>query len=97
MALNHDVKKKNDKSLSGDSTEIALVDFVIEKMGSSSMDELTLQFPRVAELPFDSDRKCMTTVHRLGTQYIIFSKGAVEYISENWVSALVHLPYSFMR
>ena len=90
MALNHDVKKKTDKSLSGDPTEVALVDFVIEKMGSSCINELTLQLPRVAELPFDSERKCMTTVHRLGNQYIIFSKGAVEYISEK----LLHRDHS---
>lgn len=82
MALNHDVKKKADGSFFGDPTEISLVEFALGKVGLSTLEDLTIKFPRVAELPFDSDRKCMTTIHRIENQFIIFSKGAVEYISE---------------
>jgi P-type Ca2+ transporter type 2C len=82
MALNHDVQKKADGSFSGDPTEISLVEFALPKVGLLTMEDLTNKFPRVAELPFDSDRKCMTTIHRIENQFIIFSKGAVEYISE---------------
>jgi len=82
MALNHEVKKKAGHSFSGDPTEIALVEFVLKTISPSAFDNLIIQFPRVAELPFDSDRKCMTTIHRFGNQYILFSKGAVEYISK---------------
>lgn len=82
MALNHDVKKKEGGSFSGDSTEISLVEFALAKVGSSTIEDLISKFPRVAELPFDSDRKCMTTIHRIENQFIVFSKGAVEYISE---------------
>ena len=82
MALNHEVKKKTDGSFYGDPTEISLVEFAIAKVGLSSFEDLTSEFPRVAELPFDSDRKCMTTIHRIENQFILFSKGAVEYISE---------------
>ena len=73
----------------GDPTEGALV-VVAAKMGywKSSLDS---SFPRAAELPFDSERKRMTTVHHLGQydptvlsgleigdkRYIAFTKGAV--------------------
>jgi len=82
MALNHDVIKKTDNKLSGDSTEISLVEYVSDKAGESIVDDLMLRFPRVAELPFDSDRKCMTTVHQYKKQFLIISKGAVESIAE---------------
>ena len=74
----------------GDPTEGALV-VAAAKMGywKSSLDS---SFPRAAELPFDSDRKRMTTVHHLGqydptvlsgleigdTRYIAFTKGGVD-------------------
>jgi P-type Ca2+ transporter type 2C len=82
MYLNHDVKKKPDNTFSGDPTEISLVEFAIKKAGTLSQDDLLRQFPRVAEIPFDSDRKCMTTIHRIENKFILFSKGAVEYISD---------------
>ncbi len=81
MALNHDVIKKTDQTLSGDSTEISLVEYVSARAGESPADELILQFPRVAELPFDSGRKCMTTVHKHKNHFLIISKGAVESIT----------------
>jgi Ca2+-transporting ATPase len=81
MALNHDVKKNEEQAFSGDPTEIALVEFVLKSVGPSGCDKLATQFPRVNELPFDSDRKCMTTIHRFENHYILFSKGAVEYVS----------------
>ena len=44
-------------------------------------DAAKSRFPRVAELPFDSDRKCMTTVHRdPAGGFVSFTKGAVEAV-----------------
>ncbi len=64
----------------GDPTEGALVTFA-DKLGPSK-EELQLQFPRIADLPFDSDRKMMTTFHRdfqgLGT--VGLTKGAPDVI-----------------
>jgi Ca2+-transporting ATPase len=68
----------------GDPTETALL--VAAARSGVDLDELSSRFPRVGELPFDSDRKRMTTVHRLSeqgwsgfdTQYIAFVKGAVD-------------------
>jgi Ca2+-transporting ATPase len=80
MALNHDVKRTADGSLIGDPTEIALVESFIGSYGSEKLEMTRRDFPRVQELPFDSDRKCMTTVHEVDGRFLLVSKGAVEYI-----------------
>jgi Ca2+-transporting ATPase len=77
MLLNHDVKDNN-VEFSGDPTEIALVEFAL-KQGMNSA-ETAAKYPRVAEIPFDSDRKCMTTVHAAGNRFLIVTKGAVESV-----------------
>ncbi len=81
IALNHDVKETEQQTLLGDPTEIALVEYFIAQQSAAKLKELQDAFPRVAELPFDSDRKCMTTVHRYDQQYLIISKGAVESVT----------------
>ena len=67
-------------SLVGDPTEGALLSLV----GKAGLhpDELQDDFPRVAEIPFDSDRKRMTTVHRSrdGGTALIATKGAIEAV-----------------
>ena len=78
MALNQDVNRSNEK-LAGDPTEIAIVQELQEKHGNI-LSEIYDQFPRVQELPFDSERRSMTTIHKYGHQYIAFTKGAVESI-----------------
>ena len=62
----------------GDPTEIALVNFG-EQHG---LDELKMreQFPRVGEVPFDSDRKCMSTVHKLDNKLVMITKGGVDVL-----------------
>jgi P-type Ca2+ transporter type 2C len=82
MALNNDVRHKEDGTLIGDPTEIAMVETIEQKYFADTYKQLRKQFPRVAELPFDSNRKSMTTIHRYGDQFIAFSKGAVESITE---------------
>lgn len=77
MALNHDVVMETGE-WKGDPTEVALVEYVHEK--NSAAADLERSFPRVEELPFDSDRKLMTTIHRYGQQYLVLAKGAVESI-----------------
>lgn len=79
MALNHDVKGTAPDQLTGDPTETALVAHVLQQ--HSEAGSWPQQYERVAELPFDSDRKCMTTVHRWGNGYLIISKGAVESLA----------------
>ncbi|HEX6335011.1 MAG TPA: cation-translocating P-type ATPase [Flavisolibacter sp.] len=80
MILNNDVRRQRDGNFTGDPTEIAVVDHIYKQHSVDAYNRVQQQFPRVAELPFDSDRKCMTTIHRLDNRYIAFSKGAVETI-----------------
>ncbi len=53
-------------SFTGDPTETALLDFGI--LYDVYKDELEKESPRVAEIPFDSERKRMTTVNRMGEE-----------------------------
>jgi len=60
----------------GDPTETALVDLGL-KVGINK-EQLEAGQPRVDEVPFDSKRKLMTTVHALENCYRVYTKGAVE-------------------
>ncbi len=82
LALNHDVKKTTDKGYQGDPTEVAMVEYFTENYPEEWMQLVKEHFPRVAELPFDSDRKCMTTVHQENGRLLVVAKGAAESIAE---------------
>ena len=73
--LCNDTKVGKDNELTGDPTETALVDmgFALE-----FKPELFEMLPRVTEIPFDSDRKLMTTIHKLNDKYIVYTKGGVD-------------------
>lgn len=43
------------------------------------------QWPRLGELPFDSDRKLMSTVHRFAGGYMLVTKGAVDVMLDRTV------------
>ncbi|HUC79559.1 MAG TPA: cation-transporting P-type ATPase, partial [Flavisolibacter sp.] len=62
-------------------TETAMVAHVQKEHSKETYDGLQQSFPRVEELPFDSDRKCMTTIHRYNDRFLCLTKGAVEVIS----------------
>ncbi len=77
MALNHDVKKNEKDEMVGESTEVALAAF----SASELVDFKPENFPRKAELPFDSVRKMMTTVHQFeDKRFVIITKGAIESV-----------------
>jgi Ca2+-transporting ATPase len=57
------VLENGETELSGDPTETALIDIGLKY--SLNKDELEKTFPRISEIPFDSERKRMTTVNRL--------------------------------
>ncbi|MBK6364343.1 MAG: cation-translocating P-type ATPase [Saprospiraceae bacterium] len=80
IALNHDIKFNEAGQPFGESTELALVQHVLKEIKYEDYLELHENYKRVAELPFDSDRKCMTTVHFYKDEYLIISKGANESI-----------------
>ncbi|MBN8676867.1 MAG: HAD-IC family P-type ATPase [Chitinophagales bacterium] len=81
MALNHDIPFKEDGTPFGEPTELALVTMVLESLGISRYGTITQEYTRLAELPFDSDRKCMTTVHHFQGKYLVVTKGAGESIA----------------
>ena len=78
MALNNNVSKNKDKKWLGDSTEVALVQYAFNKKIEKKKKEN--KYPRVAELPFDSTRKCMTTLHQTENGIISITKGAVDVL-----------------
>ncbi|MBI5025876.1 MAG: cation-translocating P-type ATPase [Nitrospirae bacterium] len=79
MALNNDAAVDKDGKIIGDPTEIAL--YMASEEAGVRKHDLLVEHPRLAEIPFDSDRKCMTTFHRDPEGGIIsFSKGAIEVL-----------------
>ncbi len=68
----------------GDPTETALV-LAAHKSGMPK-DALNAEFPRVAELPFDSDRKLMSTVNRIDGKLVVITKGAFDMMAERCVA-----------
>lgn len=83
MALNNDVSINKKGKWLGDSTEVALTQFAFDKNKERTILEKKL--PRVAELPFDSTRKCMTTFHQTEKGIIAITKGAVELLLEKLI------------
>lgn len=67
-----------DTVITGDPTEAALV--LAANNAGISKSRLDLSRPRVAELPFDSVRKRMTTVHKTGAGYLVITKGALDML-----------------
>ena len=81
--LCNDTKIAEDGSLTGDPTETALVDIAF-KMGFTQ--NLYNELPRVDEIPFDSERKLMTTVHEREGKYIVYTKGGVDELLDKCTS-----------
>lgn len=63
----------------GDPTETAIV-LATHKNGMPK-DDLNRKYPRLAEIPFDSDRKLMTTVNRIDGKNIVIVKGAFDMMA----------------
>jgi P-type Ca2+ transporter type 2C len=84
MALNNDVITDHQSALKGDPTEIALFEMAVQAGYVKS--EVEKEAPRVADIPFDSDRKRMSTIHKTGEGYLVVTKGAIDVLldcSEN--------------
>ncbi len=68
----------------GDPTETAIV--LAAHNNGATKEALLQQFPRVNALPFDSDRKRMTTIHTMGGKTIAIVKGAFDVMAERCIS-----------
>jgi len=81
LSLSNDAYMDEEGTPVGDPTEVALLR--IARDNGFLKEDLERRYPRVEELPFDSDRKCMTTFHKRGDGSLIsFTKGAVEVVLE---------------
>lgn len=75
MALCNDAAKSGEAWL-GDPTETALADYVTEER----YYKLRVAYPRIDEIPFDSNRKAMSTVHEINGERVEFVKGAIDVL-----------------
>lgn len=75
MVLNNN-SSKEDNGYMGDPTETALLRFC--ETLNYNKTEMESRFPRVAEIPFDSNRKLMTTVNKIDGKYVQYTKGALD-------------------
>jgi P-type Ca2+ transporter type 2C len=78
MALNTDAKAGADGAIAGDPTEVAIV----EAASKAGFDRQTLErdWPRTSEIPFDAQRRRMTTLHRGPGGGLVLVKGAPEAV-----------------
>lgn len=60
----------------GDPTETSIV--AAAHNNGMTKDELNKEYPRQADIPFDSDRKMMTTINKMGDKYVAITKGAFD-------------------
>jgi P-type Ca2+ transporter type 2C len=77
LALSNDARKSEGRVI-GDPTETAL--FEVARKHGFEKDEIERELHRVAEIPFDSERKAMTTVHSGLSRRVSFTKGAPEML-----------------
>ena len=78
LALCTDAELLPDGTAQGEATECALVEYAA-RLGLRKAALAAAQ-PRVAELPFDSERKCMSTFHKQGSGIIQYTKGAPDVL-----------------
>ena len=71
----------------GDPTETALVDIALAH--GYDKERLDADMPRVAEVPFDSERKLMSTVHRTAEGFVVAVKGGLDELLARCDSALI--------
>jgi Ca2+-transporting ATPase len=91
LALSNDARADLSGNIIGDPTEAAL--FTAAREQKFEKKELEEKFPRVAEIPFDSERKLMTTFHQYSLvphpsslvtgNFVSFTKGAVEILLDH--------------
>ena len=76
-ALCSDAVSEGGKEI-GDPTEVALTNLV-RKFNLSEL-EIRKEYPRLSEIPFDSDRKLMSTLHKIDGKIYMITKGALDII-----------------
>ena len=84
MCTDSDVLYQNEKiQVTGEPTEVAIVDKAIQE--GKNKNDLYNQMPRISEIPFDSNRKMMTTIHKYGNKYRVITKGAPDVLLDKCI------------
>ncbi len=86
MALCTDAEVEGDTVI-GEPTEAALVYHALNN--NLNKNDLKAKYPRIAEVPFDSSRKMMTTVHNFGESIYQFTKGAPDVVLGRCKTAVI--------
>lgn len=76
----------NDGTAVGDPTEVAFVKLANDYRYEE--EDVREEYVRLSEVPFDSDRKLMSTLHNIDGQYLMFTKGAPDVILSRSKSVL---------
>lgn len=76
LCLCSDADVDAEGNVCGEPTETALVEYALKN--GIDKAECESKMPRVGELPFDSVRKRMSTLHRIGDRYVQYTKGALD-------------------
>ncbi|PPE05990.1 cation-translocating P-type ATPase [Williamsoniiplasma lucivorax] len=87
FALCNDAITNPDNQILGGATEVAIVKFLEQqKINYLNLKKL---YPRVDEIPFDSKRKMMTTVHKNKNHFTSYTKGAFDYLLANSTQKII--------
>lgn len=87
LANNATIEERDgEEKQAGDPTETAIIRLLQER--GQDKAELEEKYPRVHEIPFDSERKLMTTVHELDDGFISITKGAFDRIPVDFDSKI---------
>ncbi|MGB6178898.1 cation-translocating P-type ATPase, partial [Carnobacterium sp.] len=85
MMYANDTQISGDRTLIGDPTETALIQFALDK--EINVSDVLAKEPRVAEIPFDSERKLMTTIHKQADgKCLVAVKGAPDELLKRCTS-----------
>ena len=81
MALCNNAVLDRKNKYYGDSVEVAALNFLKDK--NISKESLLKEYPKITEIPFDSERKMMSTIHKGKDEYILYAKGGLDSILSN--------------
>ena len=82
MCTDCDITYRNGNAeIDGEPTEVAIVSAGLKM--NKNKDNLYYKMERITDIPFDSNRKMMTTIHKLGNKYRVITKGAPDILLRN--------------
>lgn len=88
MVLANDTKIENGGDLLGDPTETSLIQYAFDQ--NIDVDQMLEKYKRIQEVPFDSERKLMSTVNKDGDQYFVAVKGAPDELLKRVTSVAIN-------